>query len=611
MQPAPVEWYAASVQAIMIAALAALCGVLYSRYQKRYFLWWTIAWFFYSVRISAIFMFAFTEHSIWLYVVQVAAGYSAVALLWAAIVFSRQPPSRWWYIPFVVLPPLWPYLAMYRFDSILLASTAPALLQTIALYWSCILFAQFSLAVRSRAALLLAITFGAWALYNMRFSVLSTTGAWDAVALYGNLLFLGGVGLGILLLITEDLHRGLQALSVLSGDLQPGSARHDDIDALLDRPLALAGVRGSALFLGTAQEGRFVRGRGTASSWQNSPPAAAARAAIASSLESGRPHSGPGWSIDPDPAAGVRSQAKDLKLHRYAAVLPLAHEGQMIGALVIVGDTRDPFTALGESFLIALGQQVGAALENADLYRRVEARTRELQHLSRQMVRQHEDERRRLALELHDETAQLLSTVKMALGMERRHADPGQASRLDHVLTLVDRGIRSIRGVVNQLRPPLLDDLGLVTALRAVVADFSERGSITATLDAPDELRLDPEAEFAVFRVVQEALSNVARHANATEVSVKLSRTATGAQLIVEDNGVGFRVGGGGNGDSEPTPRVLVLERTGITGMRARLAAVGGDLELSAREDGGARLTAYVTAAPTSEPAIAAIASAR
>jgi hypothetical protein len=89
MQPAPVEWYAASLQATMIAGLATLCGVLYSRYRKPYFLWWTIAWFFYSVRISAIFMFAFTELGIWLYVIQVAAGYTAVAMLWAAIVFFR------------------------------------------------------------------------------------------------------------------------------------------------------------------------------------------------------------------------------------------------------------------------------------------------------------------------------------------------------------------------------------------------------------------------------------------------------------------------------------------------------------------------------------------
>jgi signal transduction histidine kinase len=562
------------------------------------------------VRISAIFMFAFTEHRIWLYVVQVAAGYSAVALLWAAIVFSRRPPGRWWYIPFVVLPPLWPYLAMYRFDSMLLASTAPALLQTIALYWSCILFAQFSLAVRSRAALLLAVTFGVWALYNMRFSVLSTTGAWDAVALYGNLLFLLGVGLGILLLITEDLQRGLQALSVLSGDLQPGSARHDDIDSLLDRPLALAGVRGSALFLGTASDGRFVRGRGSADSWENTQPADAARAAIASSLETGLPHSGPGWDADMKRDRQGRVVTNGEKRHAYTAVLPLAHEKQMIGALVIVGDTRDPFTALGDSFLVALGQQVGAALENADLYRRVEARTRELQHLSRQMVRQHEDERRRLALELHDETAQLLSTVKMALGMERRHADPSQASRLDHVLTLVDRGIRSIRGVVNQLRPPLLDDLGLVTAVRAVVADFSERGPIKATFESPDDLRLDPEAEFAVFRVVQEALSNVARHANATTVSIRLARTPTGAELVVEDDGVGFG-SGGGNGEGDAASRVLVLERTGITGMRARLAAVGGGLELSARKDGGARLTAYVTTVSAPEPTLAAAPSTR
>lgn len=589
----------------MIAGLATLCGVLYSRYRKPYFLWWTIAWFFYSVRISAIFMFAFTELGIWLYVVQVAAGYTAVAMLWAAIVFFRQPPSRWWYIPFAVLPVLWPYLAMYGFDNALLASTAPALLQTVALYWSCILFAQFSLAVKSRAAVLLAVTFGAWALYLMRYSVLSTTGVWDAVALYGNLLFLLAVGLGILLLVNEDLHRGLNALSVLSGHLQPGSGRHDDMDSLLDRPLALAGVRGSALFLGTAAEGRFVRGRGSAALWEGVPPTEAARAAIAESLATGRPHSGPGWDIaDRTDKPGKPAAARR---YAYAAVLPLSHENQVIGALVIVGQTRDPFTALGESFLVALGQQVGAALENAELYRRVEARTHELQHLSRQMVRQHEDERRRMGLELHDETAQLLSAVKMALGMERRHADASQATRLEHVLELVDRGIRSIRGVVNQLRPPLLDDLGLVTALRAMVSELDGRGSISATFDAPADLRLDPEAEFAAFRVVQEALSNVVRHSGATHVDVRVTQTAEGAEIVIEDNGKGFKPPGSTDG-ADPSSRVLVLERTGITGMRARLAAVGGNLELSAREDGGARLTAYVTsvadqrAAPAAAP---------
>jgi signal transduction histidine kinase len=493
---------------------------------------------------------------------------------------------------------------MYRFDSVLLASTAPALLQTVGLYWSCILFAQFSLAVKSRAALLLAVTFGAWALYLMRFSVLSSTGVWDAVALYGNILFLLGVGLGILLLVNEDLHRGLNALSVLSGDLQPGSGRGDDMDSLLDRPLALAGVHGSALFLGNAGNGRFVRGRGSAAIWEGMQPTEAARAAIAETLTTGRPHSGRGWNGE---ARGDKRSAAGTgdKRHAYAAVLPLSHAGQMIGALVIVGDTRDPFTALGESFLVALGQQVGAALENAELYRRVEARTRELQHLSRQMVRQHEDERRRMALELHDETAQLLSAVKMALGMERRHADPGQATRLEHVLTLVDRGIRSIRGVVNQLRPPLLDDLGLVTALRAMVAELGGRGAIAATFDSPDHLQLDPEAEFAVFRVVQEALSNVVRHAGATRVAVHVTQTADGAEIVIEDDGIGFRPAGAA-GESDPTSRVLVLERTGITGMRARLAAVGGSLELGAREDGGARLRAYVTTVPAQQTELAA-----
>jgi signal transduction histidine kinase len=604
MQQAPVEWFAASLQAIIIAGLATLCGVLYSRYRKRYFLWWTIAWFFYSVRISAIFMFAFTEWTGWLFAMQVAAGYSAVALLWAAIVFARRPPPRWWYVPFVVLPLLWPYLAMYRVVDPELATTAPALLQTAALYWTCILFAQFSLATRSRAAIVLAVTLGAWALYIMRYSVLSSTGVWDPVALYGNILFLLGVGTGILLLVNEDLQRGLHALSVLSGELQPGGGRNDDIDRLLDRPLTLAGMHGSALLLGTAESGHFVRGRGSAAAWQGKPPSDAAQVAIGDAIRSGRLYSGPGWD---DGATGRATGS--ARRNAWAAVLPLTHDGVGVGALVMVGDARDPFTALGDDFLAALGQQVGAALENANLYRRLQARSAELQHLSRQMVRQHEDERRRMALELHDETAQLLSAVKMALGMERRQADPEQAARLEHVVGLVDKGIRSIRGVVNQLRPPLLDDLGLVTALRAVVADFAGRGAIDATFDSPDDIRLDPETEFALFRVAQESLSNVVRHANATHVTVRLEHGEGATVLTIEDDGTGFRPPHTDATSSSPGP-VLVLERTGITGMRARLAAVGGSLQLSAREDGGARLVAYVPRSTSLPPDLLAAPSA-
>ena len=171
--------------------------------------------------------------------------------------------------------------------------------------------------------------------------------------------------------------------------------------------------------------------------------------------------------------------------YAYATVLPILREQEVIAALVLVGQARDPFTALDETFLLALGQQVGAALENADLYSRLQARTVELARLSARMIEQHEEERRRLSRELHDETAQVFSAVKMELGVLQSAVQPPQAARLDHVLALIDTGIRSIRSVTNDLRPSLLDDLGLLPALRSLVADFSERSGIRTGLAVP------------------------------------------------------------------------------------------------------------------------------
>ena len=128
------------------------------------------------------------------------------------------------------------------------------------------------------------------------------------------------------------------------------------------------------------------------------------------------------------PPSGRTRRARDRLPLRRGASHSCGSES-VIGALVLVGDARDPFTALDDRFLVALGQQVGAALENADLYRRLETRTIELARLSARMMEQHEEERRRLSRELHDETAQVFSAVKMELGVLRdsvnRRRQPG------------------------------------------------------------------------------------------------------------------------------------------------------------------------------------------
>jgi signal transduction histidine kinase len=259
-----------------------------------------------------------------------------------------------------------------------------------------------------------------------------------------------------------------------------------------------------------------------------------------------------------------------------------------------VGDARDPFTALDDRFLLALGQQVGAALENADLYTRLHDRTVELARLSARMVQQHEEERRRLSRELHDETAQVFSAVKMELGLLRDGVGPAQSDRLDRALELIDTGIRSIRSVTNDLRPSLLDDLGLLPALRSLVADFAAQGEIAIALAAPSALPpLSKEAELALFRALQEGLSNVRRHAVASRVEVDIVADAGSVRIRVTDNGRG-----------PPSAGLEHLERErhmGLAGMRERIIALGGVVRIGGSCNHGVALEISVPVAPSTQ----------
>jgi signal transduction histidine kinase len=394
------------------------------------------------------------------------------------------------------------------------------------------------------------------------------------------------VGAGILLLVLDDLRRGLGALSALSGDLQRAGRQQDVLDALLARPLTLPAVRGSALYLVDSETGgRFVRGAGVCAGWPEAPVPESGAAVLERVIRTGKPQFGGKW---PNGNAGGSEYA-------YAAVLPILRDQGAIAALVLVGHARDPFTALDDSFLLALGHQVGAALENADLYSRLQTRTVELARLSARMIEQHEEERRRLSRELHDETAQVFTAVKMELGVLRDKVQPAEA-RLDHVLELIDTGIRSIRNVTNDLRPSLLDDLGLLPALRSLVADFSERSGIRTGLAVPSSLPpLSGEAELALFRALQEALSNVLRHAGARTVDIGISINAAGVLLQVSDDGRGLPAG--------VTPETLELQgHMGLAGMRERITALGGTVRLQARAGAGALLEVLVPAPRSVHP---------
>jgi signal transduction histidine kinase len=204
------------------------------------------------------------------------------------------------------------------------------------------------------------------------------------------------------------------------------------------------------------------------------------------------------------------------------------------------------------------------------------------------MIEQHEEERRRISLELHDETAQVFSAVKLQLGFLRERVSGDVATGLERAASLVDEGMRSIRNVTETLRPTVLDDLGLVPALRSLAISFEGQCGIEVTLEAPDDPPvLSQDAELALFRAMQEALSNVARHARARRVWVVLAQRDGALALDVRDDGQGAA--------TPLDPERLQREgHMGLAGMQERIASLGGTVTVGVAAEGGVRLSIRV-----------------
>jgi signal transduction histidine kinase len=247
-------------------------------------------------------------------------------------------------------------------------------------------------------------------------------------------------------------------------------------------------------------------------------------------------------------------------------------------------------------FVLATGTGMlllASSLENADLYRRLEQRAQDLERLSLRMVRQNEEQRRRLSLELHDETAQVFSAAKLQLGLMREGAADDSAGRLDRLMELIDTGMRGIRNVTNELRPPLLDDLGWLPAVRALVQEFRDRTGVAVHIDAAESLpALGQEAELAMFRAVQEALSNVVRHSGAASVAIRIVASDGGLLVRITDDGRGLA------GEIDPAS----LEQRGhlgLAGMRERIVSVGGRIQVAGAPGSGVRIELFLPGVTT------------
>ena len=411
--------HAAALQGVVPLGTAGVCWFLYTRYRRDFFLWWSIGWTLYVLRVGAIVAFLATERYALLFVHQILTGWTALALLWAAMSFANTARWRPMYALAILFPLGWSYIAIYQLDNFMAAVIPAVLFLSIATLWTCWVFLQRWRRTGSRGSAMLAGVLLLWGLHHFDYPILRAKGVWHPWGYYLDILFVLAMGIGIVMLGLEELDR----------------------------------------------------------------------------------------------------------------------------------------------------------------------RAGELARLSDRMLRQHEDERRRLSLELHDQTAQVWAAVKMQLGLMRETAPPSQDAPFARVLDLVDRGITSIRSVTTNLRPPLLDDLGLVPALRALVDGFAIQSGLQITFEAPAEPPdVSPDAALALFRAVQEALSNVARHSGATSAQVQLLSTRDSLTLIVRDNGRGF----GHSLDQQEPPSL------GLTGMRERVGALNGSVMFDSPNATGARVTVRI-----------------
>jgi two-component system sensor histidine kinase UhpB len=211
----------------------------------------------------------------------------------------------------------------------------------------------------------------------------------------------------------------------------------------------------------------------------------------------------------------------------------------------------------------------------------------DLHGLTRRLVRAEEAERKRIARELHDRVGQALSALNINLDIVLRSdaLAPALRQRLVDSVSLVDSTLQSIEGVMADLRPPLLDEYGLAAALAWHAEEFSRRTGIRVTVDdeaaeAVRSLRL--EAALALFRIAQEALNNVLKHAHAAAVRIEVVLAGADVVLTVHDDGAGF------------DPSNVARGRLGMTTMRERAEAAGGRLEIASAAGRGTRVVATV-----------------
>src|SRR5829696_1481145 len=275
--------------------------------------------------------------------------------------------------------------------------------------------------------------------------------------------------------------------------------------------------------------------------------------------------------------------------------LPLLVQDRLIGVLETYGP--DAFVEEGAETLYSLLASQAAALENARLYTELSERENQLRALVGRLIRAQEEERRRVAYDIHDGLAQSAAAAHQHLQAFARHhtiCSARDQEELDEALELVRELVGEARQVIYDLRPTVLDDFGLAAAVRLQVARLRADGLEIDLEESLGDGRLPQEVETTLFRVAQEALTNIRKHAQATKARVVLDRPGNAVRLLVSDEGGGFVPKGTANTNGRG-------EKVGLSGMRERVSLLGGRFKLHSEPGRGTTIEAEVELPETGE----------
>jgi signal transduction histidine kinase len=287
-----------------------------------------------------------------------------------------------------------------------------------------------------------------------------------------------------------------------------------------------------------------------------------------------------------DPRYLPSDTLQGLDVTSLASVPMQTDPGGLVGVLNVHSVRRREFTAGDVELLLVIGRLIAGALHQARLHRQLVARERAHENFVEQVIEAQEIERRRLAGDIHDGISQRLITLSYRMDAAERaiRADPAEASgQIAQARELVELTLQEARAAISGLRPPVLDDLGLAGALASLVRSIPQLALEVELADA----RLPEHIELALYRVAQECLQNVIKHANATMARLSFAFDGRTARLEIVDDGVGF--------DTSEHP--LGTDETrgyGLLSMAERAELVGGRLNIRSRPGSGTAVTATI-----------------